>query len=751
MKLLRNIIFVFLFATVSLWGKVKLIEFFPPLTVIEGQDVKIQLRVNKPEAVSQIIVSYRTRGTRYRTLTLSRQSSGYFVGYIPGQFVLPPRVELFIYYIDRAGRSHSLFGSAGRPFKIIVNKPAKKRSALEEEFELFQAEDVVVSAARHLQKATKAPAAITVLDKEFIRTSGIFSLAELLKFVPGMDVYQFTPGYYIVGARGMADESNNMSLVLLDGMELNNQMFGIAFSEVLPVSLHDVQRIEVIRGPGSALYGANAFSTVINIISIDPDKDQGYNVESYVGNYDSIYSSVSLSSKKNENLSYSLSGMYRKSRAYDKNKTGFESKMMRTVIKYKFYEGSELKLSGGLVDADAEIFSNLGEIPTHGRISYLHASYKLDNFRARVYWSNTYAFVNVMESTFRTLMGDIYGTNNVIDGDFLYSWEFGKVDRLITGVNLRYADYYAKIFSSPYTNEFREGIYLQNETYPWDWLNLTVGVRADWNSWTNKTNPAISPKVCLIITPWNNNSFRISYSKAFLKPSFYQNKMRFPKLEKLGILISNPDLENEQMTAYELGYAAKYKKHIRLNIDLFYNLHRKAIQFSGTKLMFLNTGNDRNYFGGEISIRIGSKYISGFVNYSYLRIKNVNLDQYDDSQPEHTVNLGILGNYFKFSYAILAHYISTRYVELTNPIKGSLIIPYIENQELGNYVDLDMKLSYLISKNIEVGFYGQNLVGNGHREFAGDDHLKISPDLPPETFGGSKLPTVVMGFVRATF
>ncbi len=752
MRLLKySFIFAFMIFTMPLWGKVKLVEFFPPLTVIEGQDIKIQLKVNKPEEVSQIIVSYRIKGSRYRNLTLSRQRSGYYVGYIPGQFVRTPRIELFIYYIDKNGRSHSLFGNARKPFRIIVNKQQKKKSALEEEFELFQAEDVVISAAKHIQKATEAPAAITVLDKDYIRKTGIFSPAELLKFVPGMEVYQITPGYYIVGARGMADESNNMSLFLLDGMEVNNQMFGIAFSEILPITLYDVDRIEIIRGPGSALYGANAFSTVINIISIDPDKNLGYHVESYFGNYNSVYSTVNLSTKVDENLSYSLSGAYRKSKAYDKDETGFESKLMRTAIKYKFYEGSELKVSAGLIDADADIFSNTGEVPTHGRVSYVHANYSLDNFKARVYWSNTYADVSVMEYMFRVLIGDIYGTNNVVDGDFLYSWEFGNVDRLITGVNVRFADYYSEIFSDPYTREYREGIYVQNEYYPRDWIILTTGVRADWNSWTSKTKPAISPKVCLIVTPWNNNSFRISYSKAFLKPSFYQTKMRFPALEQLDILFSNPDLENEEMTAYELGYAAKYGKHIRFNIDLFYNKHREAIQFSGTKLMFMNIGNDRDYFGGEISLRVGSKYVSGFANYSYLRIRNVDLDIYEDTHPEHTVNFGVLGDYRKFSFSILAHYISTRYVELTNPIKGSLLLPYIESHELGNYVDLDVKLSYFVAKNVELGFYGQNLVGNGHREFAGDDNLEIAPGLPPETFGGCKLPTIVMGFVRATF
>ncbi len=748
MKLLKYLLLIFFF-TASLKAAVKLVEFFPPLTVVEGEDVKIQLRVSNPSQVSQIIVSYKNAKSRYKTVVLSR-SNGYFVGYIPGKDVIPPEISLFIYYMDLNGQTHLLFASAAKPFKIKVTLQSKKRSELEEEFELFQAEDVVVSAARHKQKATKAPAAITVLDKKFIRKTGTFSFAELLKYVPGMEVYQFTPGYYIVGARGMADESNNMSLFLLDGMELNNQMFGIAFSEVIPISLHDVERIEIIRGPGSALYGANAFSTVINIISIDPDKQQGYYLATYVGNYDTLYSTVSLSAKKNESLSYSLTGMYRKSRAYDRNETGFEAKLMRSVVKYKFYEQSYLKLSGGVIDAYADIFSNLGEVPTHGKINYINAIYTLENFKARVFWSDTYADVKIENPLFQSLLGNIYGTNDMFDGDFLYSREVGKVDRLTGGVNVRYSFYKSEIFDPQYSDEKRVGVYLQNEWYPVDLVTLTLGARYDWNSTTKE--PAFSPKVCLIITPINNNSFRISYSKAFLKPSFYQNQMKLKRLENLNLTWANPELKNEEMTAYELGYAAKYGKNLRFNIDLFYNQHRKAIQFSGSRLLFTNTGNDRDYYGGEISFRYGSKMIGGFVNYSYLKVKNVNLNTYEDTHPENSVNFGVLGNISdRLSYALLGHYISKRYVELTNPIKGSVFVPYVENQELGNYLDLSLKLSFLVTKEIEIGFYGKNLVAPGHREFAGDDNLKFTPDSVPQTFGGSKIPRILMGFVRATF
>ncbi len=405
--------FTLFFFAAFLWGEVKIIEFFPPLTVKKGEDIKIQLRVNKPSEISQIILSYRVQGAKFRSMALSRKPGGYFIGYIPGSQVKPPFVEFFIYYIDTKGQLHSLFMNAGKPYKVLVTLPKKKKSALEEEFELFQAEDVVVSAARHIQKATKAPAAITVLDKQFIRQTGIFSPAELYKFVPGMEVYQMTPGYYLVGARGMSDESNNMSLVLLDGMELNNQMFGIAFSEIMPVSLHDIKRIEILRGPGSALYGANAFSTVINILSTDPDEQQGYYIDGYAGNYDTVYASATLSHKKNDNLSYSLSGIYRKSKPYGERSTGFESKVMRSVIKYKFYENSDLKISGGAIEATADLFSNLGEIPTHGNINYLNLNYTLENFKARIYWNGTDADVKIMEPTFQELLGNITGTSNV--------------------------------------------------------------------------------------------------------------------------------------------------------------------------------------------------------------------------------------------------------------------------------------------------------------------------------------------------
>ncbi len=741
------LIIPFFFFSLSLHAELKLIEFFPPINVPAGKDVQIKLKVSNPEIVSQIILSYRSGGMEYQPLVLSKSSGGYFTGFIPGRYVKVPSIEIFIYYVDVSGKSYFLFANEQRPFKITVAQK-KKESELEEEFQLFRAEDVVVTAARHRQQATKAPAAITVLDQGLLNRMIVFSMGEALKYVPGMEVYEYNPGYYLIGARGMADESNNMSLFRLDGMELNNQMFDIAFSEIVPISMHDIARIEIIRGPGSALYGANAFSTVVNIISIDPEKNPGYYFSSFVGDYNTIFTSVGVNEKKSDTLSYSVSGVYRKSKAYDKNATGFESKLLRTVLKYKFFENSALKLSAGLIDADDELFSDMGEVPTHGRISYFHISYDYGGFRARVFWNNTYAKVNINEPAFQELLGNIYGSNNMGDGDFLYEYEFAKKDRIISGVNFRYTDFQSKVFEPEFSKEERAGVYLQNEFYPSDLIIFTLGARYDWNS---VTKPGFSPKAALIITPINNNSFRLSVAQAFLKPAFYQSQMKLKKLVDIGIQFANPDLDNEMMTAYEVGYAAKYGKHIRFNIDLYYNQHRHAIQFSGVKLKFITTQTSMDFMGGEVSLRYIAKKLVTFINYSYLLAKNVDTKEIVLQNPRHTVNVGVMGDISRFRYAILAHYISHRYNELPNPLKGSLIVPYIENQELGNYVDLNVKLSYMVLKSLEVGIYGKNLAAPNHREFPGDDNVRITSTSLRETYGGDKLPTLVMGYIRGTF
>jgi len=129
------------------------------------------------------------------------------------------------------------------------------------EMEMFFApEETVTSAARHEQDIGMSPSAITVLTREDIRTSGAINLVDLFRMVPGLDVIVNSPAFTSVSGRLNWTQENNHCLVLIDGREANFELLGATVFEVLSITIEDIDRIEVIRGPGSALYGANALS-----------------------------------------------------------------------------------------------------------------------------------------------------------------------------------------------------------------------------------------------------------------------------------------------------------------------------------------------------------------------------------------------------------------------------------------------------------------------------------------------------------
>jgi len=134
------------------------------------------------------------------------------------------------------------------------------------EFDLLaQEEAVVFSAAKHEQPISDSPATITVIEREQIAHTHCLSLACLLRQVPGIEVRRLRVGNHALGARALVTEMNDKAQLLIDGREVNVEAFGMPLWQNLPIHLDDIERIEVVRGPGSSLYGANAHSLVVSI------------------------------------------------------------------------------------------------------------------------------------------------------------------------------------------------------------------------------------------------------------------------------------------------------------------------------------------------------------------------------------------------------------------------------------------------------------------------------------------------------
>jgi len=148
--------------------------------------------------------------------------------------------------------------------------PESQKPLEEMSLEELSAVDVVVSASRREQAITQTSVPISIITAEDIHYSGVTNVPEILRFVPGVDVIRLDRYRYAVGVRGLHDAVSDRTLTLIDGKAADSSLFGGSEFFRQPVFLEDIERIEIVRGPGGAAWGANAFNGVINIITKKP-------------------------------------------------------------------------------------------------------------------------------------------------------------------------------------------------------------------------------------------------------------------------------------------------------------------------------------------------------------------------------------------------------------------------------------------------------------------------------------------------
>jgi iron complex outermembrane recepter protein len=664
---------------------------------------------------------------------------------------------------------------------LAPSAQAQDFSDLEEQFALFAAEDVVISASRHEQKASEAPSAIYVITAREIEASSALTLGDLLRRVPGMDVYRVNQGYTIIGARGLATEQNNLVLVLLDGREINVELFGIPFIEQIPVTLDEIERIEVIRGPGSALYGANAFSGVVSIITRLP-KENGSKHQAFVGagNFGQVVGEVRTVGREDK-FAYQTSARYRRAdRFSDPEQLDIQSSSARTVLTYDVADDSALTADIGLDNSRGQIFTTIGAMPAELFQTGTRLGYSRGKWETQAFWNVLDARLQIRDATLNPpgtplderILTNLNGVANTYDLQSQYTFGTGEINRLIVGGNTRWNNFSSDVLANESSNEIRLGLFLQDEYRPVNSLLLTAGARLDYYLFESSfceglppagvscagdyqtMSPEISPRLTAVWTPIDNQTFRLSAGRAFRKPAFFERQMQVAALERLNLNFANPALPNETVLAGELGYVTRFGDRVRFNADFFYNRYDNFIVFEPNQVRFDVQREDGepvqvNAYGGELTTKfLFTAELEGMASYAYMT-----KDPDDRADPTHKVNaeltyrpaFGLVANVF-------ASYISAREWRITNPERGNLIVPFTSGQDLGNYTVLDARLGYKVFERLEIGVIGKNLLGE-HREFPGISDVNVDQDpfTPRENYGGEPILRTGLVYLEGRF
>lgn len=489
---------------------------------------------------------------------------------------------------------------------------------IDEEFELLAEEEKVFSASKHEQKIGLSPAAVIVITRRDIQASGATTFMELLRRYPPVQVYTMSPLYESADVRG-----NYRVLLTLDGRETNLELFPQPFYDMLPVGLSDIERIEIVVGPNSALYGANAVSAVVNVITRAPAHEPGVEISAGAGGTGRAFAEARAEGGTGPVSFLFSAGADQSAFWTEPDASAYRLARLRGEVALDVPVG-RFVLDGGAVLGYGDILSLIGTL-RYDRFVLGHFQLRsaLGPFKLRAFW-------NLVRCGFQADLGLNYQGQTLgriphvsMDGDTahleaqadLNPWEDNL---LILGADGRFTSYRSEKFVNPEIVEWRAGVLLHDEqTLSERWL-LTVGARLDLNS---RTDPAFSPQVAVVWNPADEHYLRLSYGTAFRKPTLLETSINFviepaPGFDDLKRLfedkgLSNTDLGNESLTTFELGYRAwLLSRRLRLGTGAYFSMNRNLIEFamdvrfSGMRLDlenslvgYDNTGKDTNQAG----------------------------------------------------------------------------------------------------------------------------------------------------------
>ncbi|HKY72198.1 MAG TPA: TonB-dependent receptor [Nitrospira sp.] len=614
-------------------------------------------------------------------------------------------------------------------------KEPKQEVSLTEELELINEEDTVSIASRYEQAISQTPSNVYIITDEDIRQSGAPDLPTVLRRIPGMEVMQTTGADFDVSVRGDNQLVANKLLVLVDGRSIYVDAQAIVYWKMIPVTLPEIKRIEVLKGPAAAIYGFNAFDGVVNIITKSPQEMRGTTLQFGGGAYGTISSSA-IQAGTIGKLGYRLSlGHDQNQQWRNGDSLAFRANKFNVQTEYHLPAESKVLLSGGLVDSnhfDGPL-QNVTLNTSTPALGYAHAVYERRNFFVRAFWNS---WNDTSLSQTNPLLGNLV---TVTDPNFGRTWGFrsntynveaqhtvnlAAVNKLIYGINYRLNTLSGSIINGR-NDENRLGFYLQDEWKIAERFTLVAGARYDLDTFIHNT---ISPRVALLFKPVEEHTFRFGVSVGYRPPTLLETYYNALIFTPGGALVTqgSKNLDPEQITSYELGYQGWYFKH-RLNVraSLFYN-HLADLIVPTTPQPI--QGGNADIYGGEAGVDfLATHWLSGFANFSYQQIHQTFTGDAQRGGPRFKWNLGLRGEWENgLNGEIAYHY----YGAATYPVSPTFALAplngfAVPDPRVGSYNLLNLRGGYKFWKQkasagylreAEVAVSAFNALNDKHKE-----------------------------------
>lgn len=611
------------------------------------------------------------------------------------------------------------------------------------DFDLEELMDLeAYSVSKKMERLQESGAAVYVLSSEDIKSIGARSLPELLRRVPGLHIAQFNANSWSVSSRGFTGRFANKLLVLLDGRSLYTPVFSGVYWEEQDTLLDDIERIEVIRGPGGTLWGANAVNGVINIVTKKAANTKGTYISGGGGTEQRHFSGARIGGALNDNTDLRVYAKH-----YNRDANRDLEGGAGPDASHAFFSGFRLDWAGSESDSitfQGDVYDgSSGQkyfIPTE-EAPFQRAQLHDDKFHG----ANVLGRWNKNLSKTSDLQVQLYfdrSERNSALNDYVvdtYDAEFQHSFQMIDSMNFIWGGGYRGIEDEIVTDQFvhydptnrnvkvlsafgQADIKLIPEV-----LSLVMGTKLEHNDYTGGE---FQPNARLIWVPSSTDTVWAAFSRAVRTPSRVdddiEGDLATTPVPGVGLvttrIIGNDNFDAENLHAYEVGYRTLIANTVKVDLTgfVFDYGNLSSVESVGTDfqngrilnlVQFDNTRSGQTV-GGEVTVsfdptpwwRLQSSYSYAKID---LKIDPTNTDPFgranaeEDQYPENQATLWSrwkIGSDWNIDAFL-------RYVDrLSDP-------------DIDAYMELDLKLGYQVSPELEFAILGHDLLHDEHPEF----------------------------------
>ncbi|HZS46540.1 MAG TPA: TonB-dependent receptor [Blastocatellia bacterium] len=621
----------------------------------------------------------------------------------------------------------------------------------------------VTSVSKKEQKLFQAAAAVYVITQEDIRRSGLSSIPELLRMVPGLEVAQVTADSWAISSRGFNGQFANKMLVLIDGRSIYTHVFSGVFWDLQDLVLEDIERIEVIRGPGATIWGANAVNGVINIVTKRASSTQGGLVDVTSGNEDRGIATIRYGGKIGERAYYRAYTKYSNRGSLEhptgpKAGDGWDALHSGFRLDWQTSDRDSLTIQGDLYRSVADNLTNelVSVSPFITSPNNSDTVSQGGNIQAR--WERVFSPRSDMTIQFYYDHGHrrqtpVAWSQNTIDFDFTHHLLLGSRHDIVWGAGFRsnndqFQNSVEIAFIPAAQRQYIFSAFAQDEiTVVENRLHVTVGSKIEHDSFSGFNT---QPSVRISWTPSDRQTIWASVSHALRSSSRFDRDLRDnysiipigPGMNGVFEVFGNPNFAPEVLNAFELGYRMQPNNRVYIDLATFYNKYRRLETIevgipvfqpdpSGGYLVvpgFFDNKMRGAAYGAELSAtwNVGNRWklVAG---YSWLTLKMRPDESSNDTSSAATAEGSSPHHQFKLQ----------SFLSLPHKFEFDASIYYVDKlpfYQVPAYTRLDLRLGWRLNDSLDFSIGGQNLLSPAHLEF-GDNQLLDAAALKRTAFG----------------